>query len=99
MMKCTSLEVTGNFMEVPPAREPTSSRKRPSMPSDILSPVSSNNNRRKSSINSSTKLSVHPPKSQSTSQRSISQQSTSSKAKQNSTPSLPSVDTSSYEVT
>lgn len=85
MIKCPSLEVTGNFLEVPPAREPTNTRKqqRPSMTGDSLlaSAASSNVRRRSSVVSKSSSLkptATTPPSAQSVNlQRSVSQQSTS----------------------
>lgn len=88
MIKCTNLEVTGNFLEVPPAREPTNARKRMSVTDSSSSAASSNIQRRRSSV-----MSVAAPKptaqkpiqnstqqsSQNSLQRSVSQQSTSNK--------------------
>ena len=83
MIKCPSLEVTGNFLEVPPAREPTNARKqqRPSMTGETLLATSTSNVRRRSSVvskSSSLKpTATTPPSAQSVNlQRSVSQQST-----------------------
>lgn len=90
MIKCPSLEVTGNFLEVPPAREPTNARAKPQRASMTVDSSTNPIQRRRSSLvsgaskSSSLNKTATPPTAPSlghsaTLQRSVSQQSTSKK--------------------